>query len=135
MKHTPEPWELKQQYSADSNGSCIYKITKQGDYWPIIPECSTGENFARIVACVNACAGMDDPELVIRWMKSIPVGKDYGPDLISLLKEMEKLKAQRDELLKSLELFTLLNPNHYRDIAGLINKAVEVVSKTKGINP
>jgi hypothetical protein len=42
-------------------------------------------NASRIVACVNACAGMEDPAA-----------------------EIERLKAQRDELLAALELAELV---------------------------
>ena len=129
MKHTPEPWELKHDYTPEGG---YYKITKQGDYWPIIPESSCNENFSRIVACVNACAGMDDPAAEIERLRA---ERENAEDNVRMYKELCRIAEQeRDKLLEALELFTILNPNHYRDIAGLINKAVEVVNKMKGIN-
>jgi hypothetical protein len=58
-----------------------------------------------IVSCVNACAGFSDPELVIRWMKSVTVKDGYMPDFGTVLKEIEQLKAERDEMLAVLKSF------------------------------
>jgi hypothetical protein len=118
MNHTPEPWDLKQQYSADSNGSCMYKITKQGDYWPIIPECSTGENFARIVACVNACAGMDDPAAEIERLR------DMEKNIAPILQTVRSL-AQQISGDKSIDRMTRL------EALGLLM----AIPAEKGINP
>ena len=77
-KHSPEPW------SSDINSSDWHQIRSSDKNW-IADTCASmcdgniplGEaNAARIVACVNACAGMEDPAV-----------------------EIEKLKRQRDELL------------------------------------
>ena len=65
MKHTKEPWYIG--YVHQSNGPAIlakYVTENQtGIQWigTTIGEKTCDANAARIVACVNACAGMDDP--------------------------------------------------------------------------
>lgn len=80
-KHTPEPW------MAGSHGSVIstpipgITIKSDVEYYGghMICESITKSNARRIVTCVNACAGMEDPAA-----------------------EISELKRQRDELLASL---------------------------------
>ena len=118
-KHTPEPWRQHSEYKKaiiDQNGIVI-GTTSQNN-----AEHLQYADAARIIACVNACATFDNDTLL-----------DDGPR--KLREDRDQLLAQRDELLEALELFTLLNPNHYRDIAGMIGKAVEVVNKVKGGQP
>ncbi len=94
-KHTPEPWKLEDPRTAfDANWSVIF-VSNQKD-------------APRIIACVNACAGMEDPQA-----------------------EIDQLRTERDELMKALEKFTILNPAHYKDIAGLINNAAETLNRMK----
>jgi hypothetical protein len=45
--------------------------------------------------------------------------------------EIQQLRTERDELMKALEMFTILNPAHYKDIAGLINNAAETLKRMK----
>ena len=71
-KHTPEPW------GNSKLRLCFIEFEKLG-ITAIIPQYADEEakaNTRRIVTCVNACAGMDDPAA-----------------------EIEKLRRQRDELL------------------------------------
>ena len=63
MKHTPEPWKVnKMHVSADIShiGSCYGTMTSKEE---------DRANAARIVACVNACAGMESPEDDIKRYK------------------------------------------------------------------
>ena len=74
-KHTPEPWEFESepQYCSEiigSNGDSVCTFVED-------PSCV---DVDRILSCVNACAGMDDPA-----------------------EEIAELKRQRDELLDALE--------------------------------
>jgi hypothetical protein len=118
MKHTPEPWEW------NTHGVQPATNFKQVRF----------DDYQRARRCVNACAGMDDPETVIGLMKSIPVGKDYGPDLSSLFKEMEKLKAQREELLEALEMAAAVMTAC--DAPKSPQRQVrELIAKMKGTNP
>jgi hypothetical protein len=80
-KHTPEPWAV-----VDSWEDAI-PVAKGGEWDSIffqsgnydIPTC-TRANAERIVSCVNACAGMEDPE-----------------------KEIAKLRANQQVLVDALE--------------------------------
>ena len=76
-KHSPEPWSIRE------NSAQWHEIMSADDW--IADTCASmcqgdiplgGANANRIMTCVNACAGMDDPAA-----------------------EIEKLKRQRDELL------------------------------------
>lgn len=68
-KHTPEPWETGRacEYSQDdknalsisgANRNVAFHQWNRGD--TELDETDFA-NFARIVACVNACAGLEDP--------------------------------------------------------------------------
>jgi hypothetical protein len=64
MKHTPEPWEVKQH----GNGNELFGGTSPQSQWYLFEE-ATESNAARIVACVNACKGMGNPEDDIKRYK------------------------------------------------------------------
>ena len=71
MKHTPEPWEIYGRYGDHG------RIVGEGDRhiagtMGYSSNIRSGEvraenqaNARRIVECVNACAGIEDPETVI----------------------------------------------------------------------
>jgi hypothetical protein len=68
-KHTPEPWEINEDQSHDG----IFNVcSANGEYictvWGIHD--NGRSNADRIVACVNACAGMDDPQAEIARLKA-----------------------------------------------------------------
>lgn len=82
--HTPEPWQLDDNqgmctnfYSDDATGSIIGSCQEYKFAHRSIDERKA--NALRIVTCVNACAGMEDPAT-----------------------EIDELKRQRDELLAAL---------------------------------
>lgn len=103
MKHTPEPWYQE----SDGGGSiiaadpqCVEVIgSTDGKKWQ--------ENARRIVACVNACAGMADPA-----------------------KEIAKLKAERDELLAAMEEISCFENGS--GFSG--DKADEILAKIKVVS-
>lgn len=79
QKHTPEPWRV---FSGEN--TFIHGIDGQNDEAVIVfltedeleeigntlsPE-RQNENIRRIVACVNACAGMDDPATEIEALRA-----------------------------------------------------------------
>lgn len=67
MKHTPEPW------TTTINGrDCAQVVDVDGRRIAMcIGQSERNEaNAARIVACVNACAGMEDPAEAIRETKA-----------------------------------------------------------------
>lgn len=80
-KHTPEPWDYRPNkhddwgFIRDLNGDLV-AVAKDSsishdkhDEFRIRKEDPYGPNAKRIVACVNATAGMTDPEKEIREMK------------------------------------------------------------------
>ena len=71
-KHTPEPWFSDSEHV----GSSVSDRLNDGWFAAKCLGPDRVENARRIVACVNACAGMEDPAA-----------------------EIEKLRRQRDELL------------------------------------
>jgi hypothetical protein len=120
MKHTPEPWEFK---------DTEMKITGAGDWFGlqvianVSPKMSFTKgmgtqcaNAARIVACVNACAGMDDPA-----------------------GEIERLRAEREQLLAALEDFVtdyhLWQSGQENSPETVYHIAKEAIAKVKQTNP
>ena len=75
--HTPEPW-----YWHENDSYCEINSERDGQIGDSCASSCLGDidlgraNAARIVTCVNACAGMEDPAA-----------------------EIDELKRQRDELL------------------------------------
>ena len=65
-KHTPEPWRVLD--GGCDGGIAIVQISHiTRDVWEI-PRCA--EDLHRIVACVNACEGMDDPAAEIERLRA-----------------------------------------------------------------
>jgi hypothetical protein len=94
MKNTPQPWELRKMH-----GTEMYGGKSNASDWFLF-ECALEKDAARIVACVNACAGISNEEL-----KDISqyFGRD-GRTYYTLVADMRKAQAQRDELLEALEM-------------------------------
>ncbi len=96
--HTPEPWRvgvhaLQIIYAPDGWAIADAKVfhLADGADAPAVQKA----NAARIVACVNACAGMADPVEEVAQLKRNSCGcPDQG---------LRALARQRDELLKALE--------------------------------
>jgi hypothetical protein len=70
--HTPEPWKYTERMNfGDAYGAIVgadgYVIAGNQDYYPV-----TEENQRRIVACVNACAGIPNEWLVENGVYAIP---------------------------------------------------------------
>ena len=90
-QHTPEPWLVSKRtvFALNERGTNIFSAIVQDAHT------STEEleaNARRIVACVNACAGISTVEL------------DMDNSMfIAALREKRELRKQRDELLAALE--------------------------------
>src|SRR5574343_489196 len=95
--HTPEPWKCE--------GHVVYFQNRMGGF--SLRDCPSPEDTARrIVACVNACAGMADPAA-----------------------EIAELKRQRDELFSVISAIAEEVPHrhwsrgnapgHGHDVAGI----------------
>ena len=88
-EHTPEPWFWSEKYGE----VCFRSKEDDQSYGIACPVDLTEEaNARRIVACVNACAGL--PTEVLERYKLGVIGVDY-----------KSTKQQRDELLAALERF------------------------------
>ncbi len=85
MSHTREPWHLE----IDGKYTSIYGANGK----MIVPHITNSKkDHARIVACVNACAGI--PEENLHAMQTASNGLDAWSELMQ----------QRDELLAALEI-------------------------------
>ena len=92
-KHTPEPWQAHQDASGDvfiSSAATSFHIAEIGseDDDTAIPDAR------RIVACVNACKGVDTDLL--------EAGELDKPTML-VMQENKDLKRRCDELLAALE--------------------------------
>jgi tagatose-1,6-bisphosphate aldolase len=76
--HSPEPWDYSRKFIFD-NEACI------------VADCADRQDAARIVACVNACEGIEDPE-------------DFIKTAEKAVHEAAKILSQRDELLAALKV-------------------------------
>ena len=70
-QHTPEPWETNQNpvsislYDGDRFEVFTVERNKDRKYGEVLGLFYCAANAERIVACVNACAGIEDPEKTI----------------------------------------------------------------------
>jgi hypothetical protein len=91
MKHTSEPWSLlsqRQDMIKGKDGSHILECIGHETH----PR--TQANAARIVQCVNACEGIENPEI---YMSQLAYERDDAEA------RAMKLKAERDELLEKFQ--------------------------------
>jgi hypothetical protein len=118
-KHTPEPWYVV-------NGEYIYRRPQKELYEfggqvagdKPLAICNKGwydqdsdgfplrANAERIVACVNACAGMEDPQ-----------------------SEIQQLRSERDELMKALE--RICNCDESTDFGKAIDHCISTLNRMK----
>ena len=96
-KHTPEPWEFGYGQTREF-GMCLGIGLNSAPDWHVVAVVSPADsvnhadeaNARRIVACVNACAGIETGHL-----------EKYG--LPDFAQKISDLREQRDELLAALE--------------------------------
>ena len=129
--HTPEPWyhvngtdihDRETRFDADgarigSTANLIASALSMPD------RAAAAANAARIVACVNACAGMADPAVEIAALKADNATLTAAANAEAT--ECEALRSQRDELLAALknlyalvqgECPSLLENDHHDDM-------------------
>lgn len=85
MKHTKEPWTLT------DGGTFVEVIAGEKTVLPAIRKSEAGEDFRRIVACVNACTGLPNDAL------------DGGWTAAGLSAYAKQLEQQRGELVAALK--------------------------------
>jgi hypothetical protein len=110
-KHTPEPWfavhikgSTRRYITSHDAGSGdiadLYHYTRLGsrDDLETFTKENAEANAARIVACVNACAGMDDPEANVATLKADSgyMVKYRDAYLHAITERYELLEALRD---------------------------------------
>jgi len=95
-KHTPEPWEFGYGQTREF-GMCLGIGLNSAPDWHVVAVVSPADsvnhadeaNARRIVACVNACAGVETGHL-----------EKYG--LPDFAQKISDLREQRDELLAAM---------------------------------
>lgn len=98
-QHTNEPWSIEgQEYDAhrivDTEGNAICQLWFKTEE----PMDNQDANAKRIVACVNACAGITNEELADMQRYFGKEGRTY----YTLVSDMREAQKQRDELLEAL---------------------------------
>lgn len=89
MTHTPEPWEFTDRYFIKANEETICQFFNRYEEDYLFNEA----NANRIVACVNAMAGITDPQAF----------RDSVDELTELTKEAAEIIRKREERIKELE--------------------------------
>jgi hypothetical protein len=106
--HTPEPWAVHSDGEANKftisgpNGNWLMSVLHNGE---AMPE-KIAMNALRIIACVNALAGLDDTQIeqISEWCKSPTATPMF--DLVAKNRILEaKCKDQRLLLLQFISAF------------------------------
>ena len=97
-KHTPEPWDSVHEHGAWEG----YHEPDSGEF-QITFRAKTEADAARIVACVNAMAGIENPE---QWVKE---QKEYRDQMANSSLSAEIIKRQRLERLHEFQVNQLVN--------------------------
>ena len=149
MKHTPTPWRYTGTIDSEHVQKCQLVLQARAinpaNIAKIIPcmGMSAEEveaNAARIVACVNACAGLEDPETVIRMMKSVKIDPENTRPFGTALEEFQQAKKQQAELItlvkqmttyltKAIEEKAFANTVHPSGAERILNKAIETIEQ------
>lgn len=102
--HAEEPW----QYTPESvvmSGNVIGRIIAICDRFG---DKRDQANAARIVSCVNACAGFEDPENLVSEYKSaitlLQKACNQRDEMLSLIREMVELKDRKDMLENAIKM-------------------------------
>lgn len=90
MEHTKEPWRYDSQ-----PGFCSELVGADGILIGAFVDDPTKADARRIVACVNACAGIPTEELLV---DNVEFGR--------MLKERARLTKQRDDLVVAVKQAT-----------------------------
>lgn len=109
QQHTPEPWISEGSFIGIPNGKgTFYMVPLSG-----INQDSREANARRIVACVNACAGIDTGHL-----------EQYG--LPDFAQKISDLREQRDDLLDFAKEVRLTGDTR------LASMAIAAIASVKG---
>lgn len=105
MKHTPEPWMYGAELVSARHAVgvceeiCRCSVTRLPAHKNVRPYDEGIANAARIVQCVNACAGMEFPEAEIPRLKTQEqVAQDCVQTILLQASEIIKLRGVIDEM-------------------------------------
>lgn len=142
VQHTPTPWlhNVEGYPEADikgANGRIIAHTWNVGASRPKSADAlkkraeEDRANARRIVACVNACAGIPTEKLEGMLNTFAQYISDIGGIAAGQAEQIECLKDQRAELLKALELATGINPFGSVENAKARDAAIEAIASIK----
>lgn len=120
MEHAPTPWRVSRANPSPTTGEWMIAGSSNG-YLAEVRDCGGGSvaaNARRIVACVNACAGLDTEQL-----EKFGLGTAFGTALFDV-------NAQCDELLAVLERIADTDPED--GTAWFHDVARAVIQKVRG---
>lgn len=121
-KHTPEPWEI---FGSDKNriGHGQEAVASTHTYFNHRDEA----NARRIVACVNACAGISTEKL--EENAADPIAGLFGRMAAREGTRADKAESQRDELLAALKEIALPVLSYSDDCGYAYNTISELLKK------
>ena len=94
VQHTTEPWVVEKAHDIDAIAWVGQFAVLPQDHTTRVVRGNTEGDARRIVACVNACAGIDTESLE---------ADGYGDNWAEIAKHRIELMGQRDELLVALK--------------------------------
>lgn len=100
-KHTTGPWSVDSDGSIEHNN--VANIINGADGTMIVYGQINDADARRIVACVNACEGLDTDKLE---RVPVPFAQMLNVGFMELWEQYTTLKEQRDELLQALQALT-----------------------------
>lgn len=122
--HSPEPWTAMQVPAPSRTDHGWRSIAKCNEMWMVAAprdaviltengritevKLDPEANARRIVACVNACAGIPDSILSDAAKDGVPVGQIEH--LMMLIDKRRTAEQQRDELLAALKAIATSDP-------------------------
>ena len=104
-EHTKEPWDDTRMpnnvYSNDVTGSIIARCAGAGFEFAKRPEQESAANARRIVACVNACAGLETKHLEgVSLKEALDDAYDNAQRITALEAQLAEAERQNAELMK-----------------------------------
>lgn len=137
-EHTKEPWHTGKNHNAE-------RFIYGEDGWAIAECVQTKDkmfaNASRIVACVNACAGMDDPKIEIEKYRLRAENAEYlsgakytGIDTVfgMELKEILQLRHQCNIFLFALQEISKITYDEWTNGTVAKDIALSAISKADG---
>lgn len=128
QKHTPEPWRTDGGYSWGKQGG-QFAVCNDNDALMVTTAVGNdGANARRVVACVNACEGIETDRL------EKFLGAETQRSIIRMSGSLAEITRQRDELLAALERLSFAaecRDNTMGDACRLIAVKAELVAANR----